>query len=664
MSSVLWLQLLAGADPLLSAFVRDGFLVLPPVPLPDSVDLKRKLQAFHQPEFNDWTGQENLLAMAPELESVIDSEVVDAALTAVLGAEYTLHAFRFPSLAAPAMLKWHQDSLGGFVPYRSHFPMYAMLIYYPEAVSFDIGPTVVAPGTQYFSFTAASGYAFEDVMDNTTFWQVFDSARPPLALPVCAPRGGILIAHHDVYHAVQDLAAESDRWAVVLKFQRRTWPTAPVELVDMPAPLSQADWICPGTAPQEQQLSRWRDGGMQEVEQFNLDRILARPPVTWRPGGDPISRFWGESDVVALVIAAYDLAVAGHSDELLKGLQRPAEYHRHLAAGHGLAAATYLELHQDNTTSLQLLAQALREGAPGLNTTENQQVSVSICAIMGQLGPAGGGVVASSLQRSIAGATLRYQDTNSFVVALSRCKRDSATQDSDGICNRGDPPVLAARVEAILPAGAGGLESDVVRAALFEIRLYVSRQGPLQNKSNGGFEDGRACTAALMGLQRLLLASRRDALIQLLDWDFPVEMQVLIEAARRPPAYRSLAVERAKQRKEPVKPFPHVDGRAYVVTNALAVLKLMYQLLAEGMVDGTLGELEPGQNSWYLRHVHTIIGEVMASLKEDEPPPSVLGKFGMRQWEAPGMQPLIPAALRSAIRTRWYGQARLGILGR
>ena len=49
---------------------------------------------------------------------------------------------------------WHRDSYWGVQRVRHHRPRWLLCMYYPAAVTLEMGPTAIAPGSQYYSLPA------------------------------------------------------------------------------------------------------------------------------------------------------------------------------------------------------------------------------------------------------------------------------------------------------------------------------------------------------------------------------------------------------------------------------------------------------------------------------------------------------------------------------
>mmetsp|Transcript_36847 Transcript_36847/g.84927 ORF Transcript_36847/g.84927 Transcript_36847/m.84927 type:complete len:677 (+) Transcript_36847:97-2127(+) len=93
----------------------------------------------------------NCVPMLPEISEVLDAPELVGALTTILGDGYVLMPHRHCHVVdeeSPSQ-PFHRDSFFSFEQFRHWFPMEVMVCYYPQAVTLDMGPTAVIPGSQY-----------------------------------------------------------------------------------------------------------------------------------------------------------------------------------------------------------------------------------------------------------------------------------------------------------------------------------------------------------------------------------------------------------------------------------------------------------------------------------------------------------------------------------
>lgn len=217
----------------LQAYLRDGYVVLQPPELDAEFHramfdaacaVHDRARASDEPRPHLQTIGDNLRAQIPGLERLLGAASVRDALTSVLGDGHLLHPHHFVHESTTADQSFHQD---GNLPwnerghYRSHRPNWAMLFYYPQAVTAEGGPTEVLPGSQYWTtnFEKADGsWHPGDAVDKTLrrdelakadlpgrdrrLAQVVDSLgiagleRRQLVLPA----GSVVLAHYDLMH--------------------------------------------------------------------------------------------------------------------------------------------------------------------------------------------------------------------------------------------------------------------------------------------------------------------------------------------------------------------------------------------------------------------------------------------------------------------------------
>ena len=167
---------------------------------------------------------DNLRARIPSTQELLDSGIIDGALTSVLGAEYVLHPHHFVHEAGNFDQGFHQD---GNLPwndrghYRTHRPNWAMLFYYPQEVLEKSGPTEVLAGSQYWTV---------DFEQGESEWRRGDRVDPSLDMEdlrqdnlesrdeklagslktlniknlyrerLTVPAGSVVLAHYDLFH--------------------------------------------------------------------------------------------------------------------------------------------------------------------------------------------------------------------------------------------------------------------------------------------------------------------------------------------------------------------------------------------------------------------------------------------------------------------------------
>ena len=149
-------------DEEMQGFIREGYITLQST-LPRSYheDMCERLEPLDE---QLGPGHNNILPVVPQLRTLLDDPAVHGALLSILGPDYYLHFHRhdqvnFPQSEQP-IEPWHlgDGRLHKDGDYHSHHmvdgrrhhaPRFLMMFYYPQDVSLEMGPTAVAPRSQY-----------------------------------------------------------------------------------------------------------------------------------------------------------------------------------------------------------------------------------------------------------------------------------------------------------------------------------------------------------------------------------------------------------------------------------------------------------------------------------------------------------------------------------
>jgi HEAT repeat protein len=194
-------------DEQMRQFVTEGYVVLKA----DFADefhqkLSETLNQVYKEEGNPGN---NLLPRIPDLAKVFDHPVIRGALSSVLGADYMMHPHRHGHFNRKAEAGgWHKDSYWGHYKMRNHHPWWAMIFYYPQEVTLDMGPTGIMPGTQcYQTRTFAEDETREEVK-------------------ATGKAGTFALVHYDIWHRANANIAGKDRYMLKFQFMRRQAPQA------------------------------------------------------------------------------------------------------------------------------------------------------------------------------------------------------------------------------------------------------------------------------------------------------------------------------------------------------------------------------------------------------------------------------------------------------
>ena len=261
-------------DEQLLRFLRDGYVVLRPGDLAPAFhaamfqaacEVHDEAQAVGNSVHLQVIG-DNLRARIPLVERLLNSATVRGALASVLGDGWLLHPHHFVHEASGNDQSFHQD---GNLPwndrahYRTHRPNWAMLFYYPQAVTLASGPTEVLPGSQYWTtnFEKPDGaWHRGDAVDKNLHVGELNGAAPEardrrlqavvdsLGIPgvqrrkLELPAGSVVLAHYDLMHRGSRTDPAFDGRRFMFKFYYlRTRDPHPAPSAPMPAPSMATD---------------------------------------------------------------------------------------------------------------------------------------------------------------------------------------------------------------------------------------------------------------------------------------------------------------------------------------------------------------------------------------------------------------------------------------
>ena len=174
----------------LRQYVRDGYMHLAPT-MPDGFhqELYQQVDEIFDADGNPGN---NLLPRVPMIGEILDHPQVHGALTGILGGNYIVHAHRHCHFRPPHTdaQRLHKDSWSR----RHHRTRWAMLFYYPQDTTQDMGPTGVVPGSQYYNGAPAQDGE----------------------VALAGEAGTVSIVHYDLWH--RGMANTTDRKRYMLKF--------------------------------------------------------------------------------------------------------------------------------------------------------------------------------------------------------------------------------------------------------------------------------------------------------------------------------------------------------------------------------------------------------------------------------------------------------------
>jgi HEAT repeat protein len=186
-------------------FITQGYLVLHNE-IPNSLHVKVMGQ-IHNALMEEGNPGNNILPRVPDIQKFFETPIVRGALSSILGPDYYLHPHRHCHYNQPGNqtpIGWHLD--GYWSAMRSHRPWWAMLFYYTQPITEDMGPTAIMPGSQYN--------------------EKFPGQDKEFLLPT-GPAGTMVLVHFDIWHKASLNKSNSDRYMLKFQFARLKAPTHP-----------------------------------------------------------------------------------------------------------------------------------------------------------------------------------------------------------------------------------------------------------------------------------------------------------------------------------------------------------------------------------------------------------------------------------------------------
>lgn len=167
----------------------------------------------------------NLVPRVPEVQQIFDHPMIRGALTSVLGPNYFMHAHRHAHLRpggerpeqgtaagntfVPPDIRtggWHKDNYWNNEKTRGHYPWSAMIFYFPQDVTEDMGVTGIMAGSQY-------RYKLD-----------YDKE---INVPIVGKAGTFALISYDLWHRATANVSNIDRFMLKFIFFRLEAPQKP-----------------------------------------------------------------------------------------------------------------------------------------------------------------------------------------------------------------------------------------------------------------------------------------------------------------------------------------------------------------------------------------------------------------------------------------------------
>ena len=250
-------------DALVRDFASRGLVALAPEDLGIPLETHDVIYAKEREAFT--AGRYITASLIPEILDVIDAPGVVAACNALVGKNWAIvpftHNTPFPSGARDQ--HWHKDDNGPYNlrKHRHHQAIQIEMLYYPQEVRADNGPTAVIPYSQYWTFNheenhdnfagadhldfgyqvggmerlAVSGpnstYEFDDIVNRRTAHDirmreaVLGTGWPLVAPFEAAPLkpGSVVLYSHNLFHRGNHRRDDWRTWKDTPRFMWRFW---------------------------------------------------------------------------------------------------------------------------------------------------------------------------------------------------------------------------------------------------------------------------------------------------------------------------------------------------------------------------------------------------------------------------------------------------------
>ena len=242
------------SDQQMNHFLAHGWLQLDTkLPLNYHQSLFKKFNGIVG-EDNDVNPGNNLLPVVPELNLVFDDPVIKGALTSVLGKSYMMHPHRVLHDNPPGSEAqvWHHDSYWGYKrKVHNHHPWWVMIMYYPQDMFEEIGPTGVIPGTQYIA----------QRLDDSDISGIHANGKS----------GVCMMIHYDIWHRKMKNLTDLKRYMVKFEFIRMEPPSGITWNNTTPDSINQFEFNSINYQSIWKSQLEWLSGGKIEPEARTFD---------------------------------------------------------------------------------------------------------------------------------------------------------------------------------------------------------------------------------------------------------------------------------------------------------------------------------------------------------------------------------------------------------
>ena len=209
-------------DHLLRDFASRGLIVLGPDDLGIATGIHDLI--YDKERQAVAAGQYITAALIPEVLDVIESPGVVAACDRLLGRNWAIVPFTHntPFASGSRDQHWHKDDNG---PYnmrrqRHHQAVQIEMLYYPQEVRADNGPTATVPYSQYWTFNHEENHDNFAGADHLDFnYQVDGMERIPVSGPDSPYDAGDIVARRTAHDVRMREAVQNTGWPLLAPFE-------------------------------------------------------------------------------------------------------------------------------------------------------------------------------------------------------------------------------------------------------------------------------------------------------------------------------------------------------------------------------------------------------------------------------------------------------------
>ena len=213
---------LTDQDQIIRDFVTRGVIVLPPEELGIGTDIHDRIYTKEKEIFR---ARESVTASRiPEVLEVINAPGLVTACNLILGENWAIvpYTHNAPFVSGSNDQHWHKDDNGPYNgrKHRHHQAIQAELLYYPQPVQEDMGPTAIIPYSQYWTFNHDENHENFAGADHLDFgYQLNGMERIPISGPNSVYDGDDILHRRTDHDVRMRDAVTKTGWPLVETFE-------------------------------------------------------------------------------------------------------------------------------------------------------------------------------------------------------------------------------------------------------------------------------------------------------------------------------------------------------------------------------------------------------------------------------------------------------------